>query len=319
MKNLLCLCLLVPLAVAAQTPPQNIPAPSLPAANLPALEIGPNDLLQVTVYESPELSGTFRVSQAGTIRLPMVDQEIAASGLYPRDLEVKIKAALVNEHLVVNPVVTITVAEYQSRTVSVVGEVHHPLTFQAVGRVTLLDAIARAEGISEAAGDEVLVSEGQVGDGRTHSQAVVRRIPLKELMSARSPELNLTLRGGEEIRIPGQGHVSVVGNVRKPGSFAINRDQPPTVLNALAESEGLTPFANDRVYIYRSVDSVQAKQEIPVDLKKILDRKAPDLPLQAGDLLYIPDNHNRRMTLGTLDKLLTAGSLTGSAAIYAAR
>jgi hypothetical protein len=87
----------------------------------------------------------------------------------------------------------------------------------------------------------------------------------------------------------------------------------------LADSEGLTPFANDHVYIYRAVESDRAKQEIPVDLKKILSRKAPDVPLEAGDLLYIPDNHGRRMTLGTLDKLLTAGSMTGSAAIYAAR
>jgi polysaccharide biosynthesis/export protein len=313
MNRLLSVCLMVPLALCAQA--EEVPsAHAAPAANLPAMKIGSNDLLQVEIYQSPELSGTFRVSEAGSIRIPMVEQEIAAAGLYPRDLEVAIKAALVNEHLVVNPVVSITVAEYQSRTVSVVGEVHHPLTFQAVGHMTLLDAIARAEGISATAGDEVLVSDGQ---GR--SQAVIRRIPLKELMSGKSPELNLTLRGGEEIRIPSQGHVSVVGNVRKPGSFAVSPDQPPTVLNALAESEGLTPFANDHVYIYRSVDSTKAKQEIPVDLKKILSRKAPDVPLQAGDLLYIPDNHGRRMTLGTLDKLLTAGSMAGSAAVYAAR
>jgi polysaccharide biosynthesis/export protein len=313
MKRLLSLCLMVPLAAYAQT--EQVPAArGVSVANLPAMKIGSNDLLQVEIYQSPELSGTFRVSESGTIRIPMIEQEIAAVGLYPRDLEVAIRAALVNEHLVVNPVVSITVAEYQSRTVSVVGEVHHPLTFQAVGHVTLLDAIARAEGISAAAGDEVLVSDRQ-----GQSQAVVRRIPLKELMSGKSPELNLALRGGEEIRIPSQGHISVVGNVRKPGSFPISRDQPPTVLNALADSEGLTPFANDHVYIYRAVESDRAKQEIPVDLKKILSRKAPDVPLEAGDLLYIPDNHGRRMTLGTLDKLLTAGSMTGSAAIYAAR
>jgi polysaccharide biosynthesis/export protein len=314
MKRLLCLCMLIPLAVTAQNTQSNSPTQATPAANLPAMKIGPNDLLQVAVYESPELSGTVRVNDAGTMRLPMVEQEIAAQGLYPRDLEIKIEHILVAEHLVVNPVVTITVAEYQSRTVSVVGEVHHPITFQAVGHVTLLDAIARAEGVSATAGDEVLVS-----DGAAHSGTAIRRIPIKELMSGQSPELNLSLKGGEEIRIPAQGQISVVGNVRKPGLFAITREQPPTVLNALAESEGLTPFANNRVYIYRSVDTRQAKQEIPVDLKKILDRKSPDVPLQAGDLLYIPDNHNKRMTLGALDKLLTAGSMTSSAAIYAAR
>ena len=311
MKRSLFLLILLSRVAISQAPPPTPPA-TMQAANLPAMKIGPNDLLEIAVYESPELSGTARVNEQGTIQLPMVQQEISASGLYPRELELKIKEILVSEKLVVNPVVTVTVAEYQSRTVSVVGEVHHPLTFQAVGRMTLLDAIARAEGISETAGDEVLVSDAGGG-----SPVAIRRIPIKELMSGKSPELNLTLHGGEEIRVPGQGSISVVGNVRKPGLFPITREQQSTVLNALAESEGLTPFASNRAYIYRSADSRQAKQEIPVDLRKILDRKASDVPLQAGDLLYIPDNHNKRMTLGALDKLLTAGSMTSSAAIYA--
>ena len=276
MKCLLCLCIFGSLAASAHAA-QDPPSQPATIANLPSMMIGSNDLLQVTVYQSPELSGTVRVNQDGMIRLPMVEQEIGAGGLFPRDLELKIKAALVNEHLVVHPVVTVTVAEYQSRTVSVVGEVHHPLTFQAMGHVTLLDAIARAEGVSVTAGDEVLVSEGSA-----HPGAPVRRIPIKELMYGKNPGLNLALRGGEVIRIPSQGQVSVVGNVKKPGMFPIGRDQQVTVLNALAQSEGLTPFANDCVYIYRSVDSQQTKQEIRVDLKKILDRKAPGRSASGG-------------------------------------
>jgi polysaccharide export outer membrane protein len=298
--------------VLAQTTQSAPPPQSAPVANLPAMKIGPNDLLQVSVYQSPELSGTVRVNDAGAIRLPMLEEEIKAVDSYPRELELKIGEALVNEKLVVNPVVTVTVAEYQSRTVSVVGEVRHPLTFQAVGHVTLLDAIARADGIADTAGDELLVSDGQARAG-----VAVRRIPIKDLIAGKSPELNLTLHGGEEIRIPEQGRVSVVGNVRKPGLFVISREERPSVLNAVAQSEGLTPFASNHAYIYRQADAREAKQEIPVDLKKILDRKAPDVPLQAGDLLYIPDNHNKRITLGALDKLITAGSITSSAAIYA--
>lgn len=313
MKVLLCLLVLVHLAATAQTTsPQTMSPQTLQATNLPAMKIGRNDLLQIAVYESPELSGTVRVNGEGYIRLPMVQQGIKAEGLYPSELELRLQEALVDEKLVVSPIVTVTVAEYQSRTVSVVGEVHHPVTFQAVGNVTLLDAIARAEGISDTAGEDVLVSEGQA-----HPGSAVRRIEIKELMSGKSPELNIPLHGGEEIRIPQQGRVSVVGNVRKPGLFPINRDERPTVLNAVAESEGLTPYASKRAYIYRSVDARQPKQEIPVELAKIMNRKAPDVPLEPGDLLYIPDNHNKRMTLTTLDKLMTAGSVTSSAVIYA--
>jgi polysaccharide biosynthesis/export protein len=313
MKVVLCLLVLVHLAATAQTAsPQTPPPQTPPVTNLPAMKIGRNDLLQIAVYQSPELTGTVRVNGEGYVRLPMVEREIKAEGLYPRELELRLQEALVDESLVVNPVVTVTVAEYQSRTVSVVGEVHHPVTFQAVGTVTLLDAIARAEGVSDTAGEDVLVSDGQA-----HPGTAVRRIQIKELMSGKSPELNLPLHGGEEIRIPQQGRLSVVGNVRKPGLFPINRDEQPTVLNAVAESEGLTPYASKRAYIYRSGDSRQPKQEIPVELAKIMSRKAPDVPLEPGDLLYIPDNHNRRMTMTTLDKLFTAGSITSSAVIYA--
>src|ERR1700761_7655048 len=313
MKHLLCFLVLVNLAATAQTGSfQPAPPQTPPVANLPAMKIGRNDLLQIAVYESPELSGTVRVNSEGYIRLPMLEQEIKAEGLYPRQLELFLQAALVNEKLVVGPVVTVTVAEYQSRSVSVVGEVHHPLTFQAVGSVTLLDAIARAEGLTDTAGDEVLVS-----DSPGHSASAVRRIQIADLMSGKSPELNLPLHGGEEIRVPQQGRLSVVGNVRKPGLFPINRNVQPTVLNAVAESEGLTQFASKRAYIYRSVDPRQAKQEIPVELEKIMDRKAPDVPLQAGDILYIPDDHNKRMTLGLVDKLFAVGSITSSAVVYA--
>jgi polysaccharide biosynthesis/export protein len=313
MKYLLCLLLLTHLAATAQTAsPQSSFSQNMPVTNLPAMKIGRNDLLQIAVYESPELSGAVRVNGEGYVRLPMLEQEIKAEGLYPRQLELWLQAALTNEKLVVSPIVTVTVAEYQSRTVSVVGEVHHPVIFQAVGNVTLLDAITRADGISDTAGDYVLVS-----DTRLHPGSAIRRIPVRELMSGNSPELNIPLHGGEEIRVPQQGRLSVVGNVRKPGLFPINRDEQPTVLNAVAETQGLTPYASKRAYIYRSVDPGHAKQEIPVELEKIMDRKAPDVPLQAGDILYIPDDHTRRNTLGLVDRLLAVGSITSSAVVYA--
>jgi polysaccharide biosynthesis/export protein len=315
MKKLLCFLVPVCLTASAQTVTSQPPTPQIninTIANLPAMKIGPNDLLQIAVYESPELSGTVRVNGDGFIRMPMVREAIYTGGLYPGELELRVQQALTYEKLVVDPVVTVNVAEYQSRSVSVVGEVHHPLTFQAIGNVTLLDAIAKAEGISETAGDEVLVSDGK---GRPASPA--RRIPVRELMSGKSPELNIVLHGGEEIRIPQGGHLSVVGNVRKPGLFPISRDEQPTVLNAIAETQGLAQFASKRAYIYRTVDTQKTKQEIPVELAKIMDRKAPDVPLQAGDILYVPDDHSKRATLGLVDKLIGLGSITSSAVVYA--
>src|SRR5919198_5161826 len=100
-------------------------------ASLPAQRIGPNDLVAVSVYDSPELTRTVRVGPDGMIRLPMLKRRIQADGLLPGALEAAIAEALRAEELIVDPVVTVTIAEYRSRPVSVAGAVRHPITFQA--------------------------------------------------------------------------------------------------------------------------------------------------------------------------------------------
>ena len=136
---------------------QDVQAPSL-AGNLPAQKIGSNDLLSISVYGAPELTRTVRVSAEGFIRLPMLKQKVEAKGLMPSDLEAKIAAALDTEKILVEPVVTVTIAEYHSRPISVAGAVKLPLTFQALGQTTLLEALTRAQGLSSEAGTEILVT-----------------------------------------------------------------------------------------------------------------------------------------------------------------
>src|ERR1035441_9586198 len=129
------------------------------AANLPAQKIGPRDLIAVQVYGSPELSRSVRVGVDGMIRLPMLTQRIQGEGMMPNDLENTVAKALEEEGLIVDPLVTVTVAEYGSRPISVAGAVRDPLTFQASGPVTLLEAITRAGGLTAVAGSELLVRQ----------------------------------------------------------------------------------------------------------------------------------------------------------------
>jgi polysaccharide export outer membrane protein len=195
-------------------------APDAPGSNLPMQRIGANDLIAVSVYDTPELTRTVRVSEDGFIRLPMLSQRIKAEGTMPSELEVAIGKALKEAHLINDPFVTVTVAEYHSRPVSVMGAVKRPITFQAAGPVTLLEALAHAEGLTHEAGSEILVTRTQHGpEGR--ETVLVRRIPVTELIDAADPQVNLKLTGGEEIRVPEAGRVFVVGNVRRPGAFAI--------------------------------------------------------------------------------------------------
>jgi len=280
-------------------------------ANLPAQKIGPNDLLAVFVYDSPELSRTIRVAADGTIRLPMLQRRIKAEGLLPGALETGIGEALRAEQLIIDPVVTVTIAEYHSRPISVAGAVRNPITFQAVGPLTLLDALTRAGGLSPEAAPEILVSRTQPGPGGEPT-SLVQRIPVKGLIDAADPELNLQLSGGEEVRVPEVGKIFVVGSVKKPGAYPIQETSGTTVLQLLALAEGLVPYASEQAFIYRRDPTTGSKHEIPLELKRIMKRKAPDAPLQANDILYVPDNSGRRVTFGIIEKLAGFGASTAS-------
>lgn len=282
------------------------------AGNLPVQKIGSHDLVSLNVYGAPEFSRTIRVSGEGLLRLPMVKQPVRAEGLMPEQLENAIAQALQSEQILVDPVVTVTIVEYASRPISVAGAVRKPLTFQAIGATTLLDAITKAEGLAPEAGSEILVSRKQPGpDGAPIS--LVQRIPVKGLIDAADPELNLKLVGGEEIRIPEAGKVFVVGNVRRPGAYPVEDASDMTVLKMLAMSEGLVPFAAKQAYILRrEAGPGGAKNEIPIELKAIMDRKSPDVPLQPNDVLYVPDNRNKRITVSALERILSFGSATAS-------
>ena len=303
------------LAVLAVAPAQVRPAPEPSGANLPAQRIGANDLVAVSVYDVPELTRTVRVGADGLMRLPMLKQRIKAEGLMPSELEAAIASALVAEQLIVDPFVTVTIAEYNSRPISVAGAVKQPLTFQASGPVTLLEAITKAGGLAPEAGPEILVSRAQSApDGSV--TALVQRVLVKGLIDAADPAMNITLIGGEEIRVPEVGKVYVIGNVKRPGAFAVQGGVESTVLKMLALSEGLTPYASKDAYIYRR-EANGGKNEIQIPLSKIMERKAPDMPLLANDILYVPDNKTRRMTLGALEKLVMIGGGVGAALVYA--
>lgn len=299
------------LAVAQQT--TRLPLPQEAAINLPAQPAGPSDLLLVTVYNQPALSRTVRVSTDGFIRLPMLKQKINAAGLLPGDLEAAIAHAYQAEGILVDPQVTVNLAEYHSRPIQVGGSVRKPITFQAESPMTLLEAINRAEGLTDLAGPEILITKSEIASDGKKKTGMTQRVTVKALFESGDESANLVLTGGEEVRVPEAGRVFVVGNVKKPCQFPIKQGEA-TVLQALAYSEGLLRYSTKTAYIYRREGNGQ-KNEIPVELKKIIDRKVPDVRLLADDILYIPENEKKRMSMTALTTLVTVG---GGAAAYAA-
>jgi polysaccharide biosynthesis/export protein len=279
-------------------------------ANLPIQRIGADDLIAVAVYDAPEFTRTIRVNPEGFIQIPMLKQPIQAGGLLPLELERLIGQALQDAKLIADPFVTVTVGEYHSRPVSVMGAVKLPLTFQAVGEVSLLDALARAGGLTPDAGNEILLSY----PSKAAQPGLIQRISVKFLIDTADPAVNIKLTGGEQIRVPEAGRIFILGQVHKPGSFSAHDDGEATVLKALAYAEGLLPYASKQAYVYRR--EAGSKQEIVIPLRQMMDRKAPDVGLVANDILYIPEAKGTRMTLAALEKVLLVGSGMATALVY---
>jgi len=274
--------------------------------NLPMQKIGSDDLVSVQVYDSPELTRTVRVGQDGELRMPLLTKPIQAAGLLPSELEQRIGDELKKEGILVRPIVSVSIAEYRSRPISVVGSVKHPLTFQAFGNVTLLDALTRAEGLSDTAGSEILVTH----PGTNGASSLVQRIPVKALLDGSNESLNIKLDGGEEVRVPEGGRVYVVGNVKKPGAIPVHELSELTVLRVLSQAEGLSPYAAKEAFILRHGDTPNS--EIPIHLEKIMERKSPDIALMPNDVLFVPDSKGKRTTAKLLEAVTAFGIGAGS-------
>ena len=260
---------------------------------------------------APSFLAPSRVSSDGSLTLPLLKQRIQVAGLQPAEVERRIATELVSEQVLVDPVVNVSVLEYRSKPVNVVGAVNHPLTFQATGDTTLLDAIAKAGGLALTVGPTITVTHReQAPDGTMH--LTVQSIPVRGLMEQADPKLNVRLTGNEEVRVPEAGRIFVAGNVKKPGSFAMQNNQDTTVVKALAMSEGLDAYSAKQAFIYREQGTGKPREEITVQLAQIMSRKSPDVVLEPDDILYVPLNGNKKMTARVLEQIAGFGSTAAS-------
>jgi polysaccharide export outer membrane protein len=305
---------LISVAVTAQRLTSPIPVPTLPATpvttggtNLPFQPIGASDLVRVTVYDSPELSQTFRVDNRGNLNLPLLRQPLPAAGLMPEALRDAIAVALKTQHLLVNPVVDVSVVEYRSHDVTIAGAVKTPTTIQEFGNLRVLDALGQAGGLLPEAGPEVIVEQA---NGRS------QRLSVRALFDGLHPELNILVGAGAQVRVPECERVFVVGNVKRPGAFPYRDMQDTTVLKLLALSGGLDSFSRNLAYIYRTEPGSAQKREIEVPLRRILDRKSEDVKLAANDILYIPINGKLKTSASVVNHLTGMGNAAVSAAIW---
>ena len=276
------------------------------AARTAGSQIGPNDLLEVTVLEAPELNRTVRVAETGMISLPLLE-EVRAAGRTPRELEVALEDGL-RKSYIVSPHVSVHVAEMEGHGVSVVGAVARPGVFQLRDPRSLLEVIALAGGLTRDAGESVIVMRGGAARpgtaGGTADTASGVEIGLRELLQSDDARRNIAIYPGDVVKVKQAGMVYVVGEVRRPGAFPLETRSGLTVLQAIAMGEGLAPQAAKRRTVIIRTGSAGQRTEIPVDLGAVVSGKAPDPPLMPMDVVFVPNSAAKAATRSVVDALV---------------
>ena len=242
--------------------------------------VGTNDVLTITVYNQAQLSGKFVVEADGTFAYPLLGR-VAAGGLSIRAVEDKVRQGLADGFLK-DPQITVTVDQYRSQQIFVMGEVKQPGPLQFTGSMTLIEALARAGSVTERAGTEALIVHSNAGGAAAPAPIASAntargdaiRIDLQKLQSGALVQ-NVTLRPGDTIFVPRAETVFVSGNVRMPGEYVIRAGM--TVRQALALAGGVTDRGSTRrVQIIRVVNGKE--MTIAGDMQKTIE---------AGDTIVV--------------------------------
>lgn len=331
--------------------------------------IGNGDVISVDVFDVKELSREVRVSQTGSIGIPLVPVRLHVAGLTEVQAEQKISEVLEANGLVSHPQVSVSVKERKSKPITVVGAVSHAMVYQADRPVTILEVLAEAGGIANDAGDTVIVTRPSqdssdpseppaigpedpsvstvstapkdsmpVGAAPQDSAAkplfpaptstsspnaaanppalsqpsplgTTITINLNELVESGNAINNIILQAGDIVTVPHAGIVYVLGAVSRPGGFILANDRSQmTTLKLLALSGGLNSTAKkDRAVIIRK-DNLGQQHQIPVDLKKVMERTTEDVQLQPSDILYVPSSVAKQALLRATEVGIAIGT-----------
>ena len=277
--------------------------------------LGPQDQLAIRVLDLEEVgNASLRIDPAGNIDLPLVGPTHAA-GLTVSQL----RAQLVEKFkkYVRDPVVTVTVVEFHSQPVTVAGSVNSPGVHQIEGPKRLLEVISIAGGLKGEAGSKVTItrelSSGPLPlpDARNDvgGKFSVGEIELDGLISGRDPSKNIIIRPHDIVSVPAAELIYVLGEVAKPGGFTLHEHASISALEALAMANGPAKTAKPKnARILRVVGDGKPRVTIPIDLSRILDGKSPDVPLEAKDILFIPNNIPHAAALRAMETAIQLGT-----------
>ncbi len=275
--------------------------------------IGPEDVLQITVFDVPDLNQTVRVANDGTIGLPLIGR-LRASGLTADQVRDLLEKEM-GKNLVQHPQVSVFVQQYHARPVSIVGAVEKPGLYQITGPRSLVEMISLAGGLAKrttaAAGKSVYITrpEGfknlKIVPGMQQLSPDKISIDLKDLLYSQADSLNIQIEPHDTIAVSKADVIYVAGGgVQKPGGFILEDRDSVTVVQALAMAQGLAPNAARRRarIIHTQPDGSHVEKYI--DVEKIIRDKAPDPVLAANDILYVPSSKTKAAAKKTVETIV---------------
>lgn len=291
------LMLMLTATVAAQQSPEQTtatntaqPAPAIQPANDSVYRIGPGDVLDIRVYNKPQLArDAVRVEGTGMIRMPLIEADIQAACKTESELAKEISTRYAKYYK--NLHVDVFIKEYHSKQVAIIGAVNDQSRFELQRRVRLLELLTYAKGPSPRAGQTINIVHGQMSSICQASEGedlnkTFSSYRLSDTLRG-DPIANPYLEAGDIVTLPEADQVYVVGNVFTPITIALK--EPVTLSNAIAMAGGLKQDTKkDKIRIVRQEPGSTTKKEIIVDLGAIEKHRADDPVLEANDIIDVP-------------------------------
>jgi polysaccharide export outer membrane protein len=284
-------------------------------AGAAAYVLGPQDALNIRVVDMEELGEEpYPIDLAGYITLPRIGR-VAAAGLTVQELQALLTDKF-KEYLQ-EPVVSLTVAEFHSQPVSILGAVETPGVHQIRGNKSLFEVISEAGGLKDDAGNKITITRQMVNGALPLPNAVtdpsgrfsIADLNIRAVMSAKNPQDNIPVKPYDVITVPKADLIYVIGAVKRPGGFPLQERANMTVLEALSLSQGLDRGASSqKAKILRTDEVTHARLEIPINVQHILDGKGSDQPLMSNDILFIPSSTAKLATYRALEALVQTGT-----------
>ncbi len=277
--------------------------------------LGPDDQITLYVADAEEISGKpMRIDMRGDMNVPMAGR-IHAAGLTAEQLEAAVESHL--KRLFKNPEVVVSITEFRSQPISILGAVNAPGVHQLQGRKTLFEVISLAGGLRQDAGNTVKITRdirwGRIPlPGAKNDETgkfSVASMSVKSIMNASDPSENIAIKPQDVISVPKADLVYVVGSVHKPGGFVLGENESLSALQVLSLAEGLDKTAApEKAKIMRAVPGTSNRTEVAVNLKKLMAGKGTDLSLKADDILFVPDSAAKSVAARTFEAAVQIGT-----------